>query len=168
MNISTKSFSRRCVYLFGALFILQLMVFSAPLPAQSAQGVVKDTVVAPGMTSDPVEPTAPYANPRREHAPARTVMVGEDAAAPSVDVVNYASSIVERSGNKLLVLQCVLSKAEDKTTLDRLADKVYSENKGYDYDTVSIRWHVGSNPQSADLWGTTNMTKTGSTFTYAK
>lgn len=168
MNASTAIFPlRRPAYLFSAIIVLHLMLFAVVIQAQAAEGVMKDTTVAPGAVSDPVQPTAPYSNPR-EHKPAHTVMTGENPAAPSVDVINYASSVVEKSGNNLLVLQCVLSKPEDRATLDRLADKIYSDNKGYNYDTVSIRWHVGSNPQQAGLWATTNMTKTGSTFDYAK
>lgn len=168
MNIRIiQSNRRRYAYVIGVFFVLQLALFFAPLPAWSAEGMVKNTAEAPGTVADPVEPAA-LSSGSGEHAPARSAMAEEKITSLPTGAAHHVSSVVEKSGSNLLVLRYVLSKPEDKATLDRLADKIYSENKGYNYSIVTIRWHVGGNRQQAGLWATTSMTKTGSTFKYAK
>lgn len=156
----------KTIGLSAAVLLLQAALLTAlaavPASARDSVQVMKETVLLkpdPAMTGQNEPPTAPFAGGREKKA-AHTVMLGEDPAAPSVDVVNYAVKTADKGPGSKLVLDCTLSKPEDLKTLDMLADRIYRENSGHSYENVTINWRIGSNPEKAAPWARTTMIKT--------
>lgn len=122
------------------------------------KAIVSDTYVpdqAPS-TVDGAAPAVPPFRGNREVYPAGTAVTGETAV--GLDVVNYASSVAKRTDNEL-VLNTTISKLEDDDTLSRLANRVYMENGGPNYQNVTIFWHVGQNPEPRAPWARTDITR---------
>lgn len=144
-----------------AFILLQAGAFSGA--AGAAEVIVKETsrVTAsdPVSSSDLVEPTAPFAG-GKEHKAAGTMVTGENPGVPSLDVVNYAVAVGERT-NTDLTLNATLSRMEDRATLDRLANKIYSDNRGMHYENVVINWHLGTNPEVPEPFARTTLSKAG-------
>lgn len=175
INKTWKS-PKRALYMLGAGILFQALLITAfaPVPAsaydnQPGQGVVKDTVkgINPSQATQRIEPTPPFTGGREQKA-ANTVILDENSSAPSIDVLNYAVSVSDRNSNNL-ILDCTLSKPEDRATIDRLADRIYRENNGGNYDNVTINWRVGTNPEMAAPWARTTMTRSGTpSFDYTR
>ena len=98
--------------------IMITSIFS-PVPTNSAKAV----------------PEAPFAG-KMERKAAHTMILGESSL-PSVEVVNYASER-EKKAKDSLTFDTVLSKAEDKATLERIADHIYRMCNGHEYKTITI------------------------------
>lgn len=144
-----------------AFILLQTGLFTGA--AGAAEVIVKETsrITAndPVMSKDLVEPTAPFAG-NKEHKAAGTMLTGENPAIPALDVVNYAVAVGEMTSSDL-TLNTTLSKMEDRATLDRLANKIYKDNKGMNYENVVINWHLGTNPEMEEPFARTTLSKAG-------
>lgn len=152
-------------HFFCALCLIAgvLIVAGTVNPTWAEAAVVKETSrVMPGdpvTSSDMVTPTAPFAGGNERKA-AHTVVTGESLAGPSLDVINYALAVGERTPDTL-VLNCTLSKAEDRATLDRLANKIYKDSNGASYPNVVINWHLGAVHEVPAPWARTTMSNVG-------
>ena len=154
------------------LFCVTLMPLSAG--AQETETIVvkekvitSDTVVDPNMAApagSKVTPERPF-HGKREMLPAGSAIEGQSMQGGHLgpDVVNYASAVAKRTPNEL-VLNTVISRAENDEVLSDLAGKVYMDNGGPAYDNVTIFWHVGNKPQPAEPWGRTDIHKGDTVF----
>ena len=72
------------------------------------------------------------------------LMVVSLLAAPTFgqDIPSYQTEVIEKRENILLALKCRLDQTVDETGLYSLAEKIYSEYQGQDYEDVFIRWHM--------------------------
>lgn len=117
-----------------------------------------------------------YAEPRRERGDARQAqsryehMKAEPAAMRwnsyydleprVVNTVSWAwDNAIENYGAPGRVLDATVNKPVGRATLDTIADSIYREAHGSRYGTVSINWHVGSNPEPGAPWARTVITK---------
>lgn len=163
----TKTLTWKSISLFAAVLALQGALLAAlavaPASARDSVQVMKETILLKPesvMAGQREQPTVPFAGGHEKKA-AHTVMLGEDPAVPSIDVINYAVKASDKGPGSRLMLDCTLSKPEDVKTLDMLADRIYRENSGHTYENVTINWRVGSNPEIAAPWARTSIVKTG-------
>ena len=163
-------------YRFGIIAAAAVCFIMIPRLADAAEraqvivgaeeSIVSDTVVDPSMKAPAegqVTPERPFTD--RQMRPAGSAVVNESVmnGEPSLDVVNYASTVSKRTADEL-VLNTVISKMEDDATLSRLANKVYRENNGQAYDNVTIFWHIGDNPQPSAPWARTDIGKNSAVY----
>jgi|GEM_PF-4104581 len=148
--------TKRTFCLYGILLLFSAFLLSG-LTAQAA-GYSKETTIFSSVPSDAkAAPEAPFAG-KMERKAAHTMILGGDANIPRVEVVNYAGEVEGKSKDSL-TLDTTLSQAEDQATLERLADHIYQKSDGSKYNTVTINWHVGANPEPAAPWARTVITK---------
>lgn len=167
-------------HVFGIAAALLAFVTLIPLSAGAAEtetviikekSVISDTVVDPNMpapSDSKVLPEAPF-HGKREMLPAGSAIEGTAVQGGTFgpNVINYASAVAKRTPNEL-VLNTMISKAEDDATLSQLASKVYMDNGGANYENVTIFWHVGEKPQLANPWGRTDIHKGDTMFKVVK
>lgn len=151
-------------------------VILIPLPAGAAEtetivtkekSVMSDTVVDPNMPApadSKVVPERPF-HGKREMLPAGSAIEGASVQGGEFgpNAISYASSVAKRTPNEL-VLNTVISQAEDDETLSQLAGKVYMDNGGPSHDNVTIFWHIGEKPQPDKPWGRTDIRKGDTVF----
>ena len=152
-------FQKRTYRFYSLLFLFSLLIFSGLTLQASAADYTKQTTIFGSATASDAkaEPVVPFAGGNERKA-AHTMLTGEYPDVPYVDVINFAGSVEEKDSDSL-TLDCTLSKAEDQATLDRIADRIYEKSNGAKYDTVTINWHIGTNPEKASPWAKTVMTK---------
>ena len=152
-------FQKRTFRFYGLFFLFSALIFSGLTLQASAADYTKQTTIfgsAPA-TDAKADPVAPFTGGKERKA-AHTMVTGEYPDVPYVDVVNFAGSVEEKDSNSL-TLDCTLSKAENQPTLDRIADRIYEKSNGAKYDTVTINWHIGANPEKTSPWARTVMTR---------
>ena len=144
--------------LFAALLFACVLGFTSVAGAATeikaageVKGAVLDTEVGsvPSQSGQRAEPVAPFST-STEAKPAK-MMKYED--------INYVAMVADREPGEMLVLNCTVSKATDETVLTRLAEKLYQDYNGRNYDDVTIYWHVGMNPEPAQPWARTDINK---------
>ena len=135
----------------AALILFCFSAFAAEVESVGeVRGVMENTEVgAVPSQSGPRETPTPAVAPN-EHK-AANILVHED--------ISYVVKEKSRNPGSNLVLDCTVSKVTNDAVLSRLAEKVYKKYDGKKYDTVTIFWHVGMNPQPATAWGRTDISK---------
>ena len=123
------------------------------------ESITSDTVTSDKIpTGGPLAPAeAPFSS-RDEYKAAGTMQIGD------IDVVNYATEVKERVPGKNMIISATISAPEDDVVMSRLADKIYKEHNGSNYENVTILWHVGANPEPAKPWGRTEISRNSTDF----
>ena len=120
--------TQRAFCLYGILLLFSAFLLSG-LTAQAADHAKVTTIFGPAHAGDArAAPEAPFAG-KMERQAAHTMILGGDASIPRVEVVNYASEMESKSKDSL-ILDTTLSQAEDKATLERIADHIYHKSHG--------------------------------------
>jgi len=77
---------------------------------------------------------------------------------PFMSPVAYNLSVTEDMRGGSLVLEGTLPEEPDRVTLMVLADRIYEENNGPDYEQVLIHWHIKDAGDTARPWAVSDIT----------